>query len=78
MTSKNRTRETFSCQHDHIGTVTAGDHPTGPHASAAVCVLPSCIAAARRWVHAKTGKSTGDLVRFDINSHTTTNEGARR
>ncbi|MDH6284028.1 hypothetical protein M2280_005279 [Prescottella agglutinans] len=78
MTSTSRTGETFSCPHEHVGTVTAGDHRTGAHASVAVCVLPSCIAAARRWAHAKTGKPAGDLVRFEMASHTTTNEGARR
>lgn len=54
----------FVCTHEHVGTVTAGDPATGPHAAVSVCVLPSCIAAAQRWVHATTGIPADDLKRF--------------
>ena len=51
------------CSHEWIGTVHAGN-PEGPYCSVVVCVLPKCIAAARRHVHAATGKPASDVITF--------------
>ncbi|QWS68194.1 hypothetical protein SEA_VANLEE_77 [Gordonia phage VanLee] len=52
------------CDHPKVGTISAGDHRTGPHASVRCCSTPACIGRASRYVHARTGVPAQPLLTY--------------
>ncbi len=53
----------FVCNHEHVGTVSAGAIESGPFCSVATCHY--CLPRAQRFVHARVGKPASQLLTYE-------------